>query len=143
MSEPLVVERRIAAPPATVYRHLTASELWSRWQGREATVEPSPGGLFGMVMPTGLTARGQFVELSPERRVTFTWGWVDSPGLPPGSTTVDIELIPDGDGTLVRLTHYDLPPDEIAIHTAGWHHYLPRLAVVAEGGDPGPDPGPS
>lgn len=142
MSDPLVVERRVAAPPTTVYRYLTESERWARWQGVGATIDPSPGGLFRMEMATGQTARGEFLALEPDRRVVFTWGWIDHPGVPPGSTTVEIELIPDGEGTLVRLTHRDLPPGEHQVHLAGWRHYLPRLVSVAEGGDPGPDPGP-
>jgi uncharacterized protein YndB with AHSA1/START domain len=95
-----------------------------------------------MSMSNGMLASGRFVELVPHRRVVFTWGWEGHPTLPPGSSRVEIDLIPDGIGTLVRLTHRDLPPDEIAKHRSGWDHYLPRLAVAAEGGDPGPDPGP-
>jgi hypothetical protein len=26
------------------------------------------------------------------------------------------------------------------VHRTGWEHYLPRLALVAEGTNPGPDP---
>jgi len=140
---PIIIQRHIAASPATVYAYLTESDKWARWQGVAATVEASPGGLFAMSMPNGSRARGQFVELVPHRRVVFTWGWIDHPGLPPGSSTVEIDLEPDGRGTLLRLTHHDLPADEIPIHTVGWDHYLPRLAIVAGGGDPGLDLGPA
>jgi uncharacterized protein YndB with AHSA1/START domain len=136
------VDRRVSAPPAAVYAFLTESDRWASWQGAEATIEPRPGGLFLMRMGTGETARGQFVELIPERRVVFTWGWVDAPGVPPGSTTVEIELLPDGDGTMVRLTHKELPADDAPTHETGWRHYLARLEQRAEGLDPGPDPGP-
>ena len=132
----------MAAPPAVVYAYLTDSERWSAWQGEEAVVEPRPGGLLRMRMAGGRTAGGRFVELVPERRVVFTWGWVDTPEIPVGSTTVEIELVPDGEGTLVRLTHRNLPPEQAALHRQGWEHYLGRLAMRAEGGDPGPDPGP-
>jgi uncharacterized protein YndB with AHSA1/START domain len=139
---PLVVERRVAAPPAAVYAYLTDSRRWAQWQGEQATIDARSGGLFRMRMADGKTARGQFVELVPNRKVAFTWGWIDHPGVPPGSTTVEIECVPDGDGTLIRLTHRDLPPEEIDLHRIGWHHYVPRLATLATGGDPGPDPGP-
>lgn len=138
----LELERRVAAPPATVYAYLTQGDLWARWQGVAASLDPRPGGLFRLEMPTGQTARGQFVELVQDQRVTFTWGWIDHPGLPPGSTTVTIELLPDGDGTVIRLTHADLPTPEVGLHRSGWEHYLPRLATVAAGGDAGPDVGP-
>ncbi len=142
MAEPIVVERRVAAPPARVYRFLTESNGWAAWQGVAATIESSSGGLFRMEMPNGMTARGEFVELVENELVVFTWGWIDYPGLPPGASTVRIELTADGNATLIRLTHTGLSAGEISIHTAGWNHYLPRLASAAEGRHPGPDPGP-
>lgn len=144
MDEPRVitVSRHVAAPPSAVYAYLTESDHWVRWQGQDAVLDPKPGGIFRIRMGTGDTARGQFVELVPDRRVVFSWGWVDRPGIPPGSTVVEIDLEPAGPGTLVRLTHRDLPAEEAGSHTAGWQHYLGRLTQVAEGRDPGPDTGP-
>jgi uncharacterized protein YndB with AHSA1/START domain len=137
------IERRIAAPRADVYRHLTDSVRWARWQGQSAEVEPLPGGRFRLEMANGATAEGRFIELVPDQRVTFSWGWRGSPTVPPGSSTVDIELVPDGEGTLVRLTHRGLPAEERTIHLMGWEMYLPRLGVAATGGDPGPEPVPA
>lgn len=142
MSRPVVVTQRIDAPPDVVYSYLTDSVKWARWQGKEATVDAIPGGLFVLKMPNGATARGQFVELVPDERVVFTWGWVDQPGLPPGSSTVEIEITAEDGGSLVTLTHRDLPDEETGLHEIGWKHYLPRLTATAEGREPGPDPGP-
>jgi len=61
-----------------------------------ATNDAQPGGLFRMLMGNRMCARGQFVELVPDVRVVFTWGWIDLPDLPPGSTIVEIDLEPDG-----------------------------------------------
>ncbi len=128
----IVVEQRIAAPPATVYKYLTESDRWVRWQGESASLEARPGGIFSIVMTNGMNARGQFVELIPDQRVVFTWGWVDRPGIPPGSTTVSIELTAEAGGTLLVLTHSELPPDEAAEHESGWRRHLPLLAGVTE-----------
>jgi uncharacterized protein YndB with AHSA1/START domain len=95
-----------------------------------------------MEMGTGQIARGQFVEIVPNRRVVFTWGWIDNSAIPPGSTVVEIDLVPDGEGTLIRLVHRDLSPSELDGHRTGWVHYLGRLTSCAEGNQPGPDPGP-
>jgi uncharacterized protein YndB with AHSA1/START domain len=74
-------------------------------------------------------------------RLVFAWGWEDSSELPPGSSTVEITLVPDGDGTLIRLRHTGLPSEESrALHAAGWSHYLQRLSMAATGHNPGPDP---
>ncbi len=60
----------------------------------------------------------------------------------PGSTVVEITLTADGDGTILRLTHRDLPRegDVRPRHAAGWIHHLGRLQIAAEAGDPGVDP---
>jgi hypothetical protein len=72
----------------------------------------------------------------------FTWGWIGYENLPPGSTTVEIDLRADGDATVLVLTHRSLPDEELPAQRVGWTHYLPRLAVAAAGDDPGEDRGP-
>lgn len=142
MTRPVIVSRHVSAPPSVVYEYLTESSKWARWQGSQATIEARPGGTFLMRMPDGSSARGEFVELVPEKRVVFTWGWIDHPGLPPGSSTVEIEIRPVEEGSMVTITHRGLPADEIQIHIIGWDHYLPRLAAAAEGAKVPPDRGP-
>jgi hypothetical protein len=51
-----------------------------------------------------------------------------------------VTLEPDGDGTLVRLRHLDLPEQSREIHGQGWDLFLGRLTIAATGGDPGPEP---
>jgi hypothetical protein len=70
----------------------------------------------------------------------FSWGAAGSDTLAPGSTTVEITLRPDGDGTLLELAHRDLPAEELDKHGDGWSHFLLRLAIAGTGHDPGPDP---
>jgi uncharacterized protein YndB with AHSA1/START domain len=134
------VERRIEAPPAAVYRYLTESELWSRWQGEAAELEPVAGGSFRVTMGEGQIVEGEFVAVEPDRRVVVTWGWRDHPRMPPGTSMVEFELVPDGTATIVRLTHRGIPVEDVPIHRAGWDVFVPRLAIVAEGGDPGASP---
>ncbi|MPZ70547.1 MAG: hypothetical protein GEU71_13620 [Actinobacteria bacterium] len=135
----LVVERRVAVPPERVFSYFTDSEKWTAWQGVEAELELQPGGIWRVNVTGDGFAAGRVVEIVENERVVFTWGWEGHPQLPPGASTVTIDLVPEGSGTLIRLTHYDLPPDEIDIHRMGWEHYTSRLAAVAEGRDPGPN----
>ena len=134
------VERRIAATPGAVFRYLTESALWSRWQGEAAELEPVPGGRFRVRMGEGQVVEGTFVSVEPERRVVVTWGWHEHPRMPPGTSTVEFELVADGDGTVVRVTHRGIPADDVPIHRAGWEVFLPRLEIAATGGDPGANP---
>jgi uncharacterized protein YndB with AHSA1/START domain len=61
--------------------------------------------------------------------------------VPSGSSVVEFELTPSGDGTTLRFRHRDLPSaDAAASHAHGWDHYLARLAIAARGDDPGEDP---
>jgi hypothetical protein len=53
---------------------------------------------------------------------------------------VEVSLTPDGEGTIVRLAHRRLPGGAAEQHRRGWGHYLARLAAVAAGDNPGPDP---
>ena len=138
-----VVEReiRIAARPDSVFSFFTDPAKMMRWKGLSAQLDPRPGGIYRVDVTGRNIARGQYVEVVPYRRVVFTWGWEEegSP-VPPGSSTVEVTLIPDGDGTIVRLRHSGLPVQERGSHAHGWEHYLGRLTITAAGGDPGPDP---
>jgi len=143
-AETTSIEREIAiaASPGTVWEFLVDPEKATRWMGQAAWFDPRPGGRYRVDVIPGNTASGEFVELDPPRRLVYTWGW--EPGgqsaVAPGSTTIEIELIPRGDGTTLRFIHRDLPSGEAPPHAHGWDHYLERLAVAARGDDPGPDP---
>lgn len=111
-----------------------------RWMGEHATVEPRPDGRFELTI-RGTPVRGQYVVVDPPHRVVFTWGYAGSARLGPGASTVEVRLVPAGNGTRVELEHRDLPPAEQRGHVVGWAHYLDRLTVAGAGRDAGPDPG--
>jgi uncharacterized protein YndB with AHSA1/START domain len=136
----VTTEIRIDARPEAVFPFLTEPDKIVRWKGVDARVEAAPGGVYRVQVTPRNLAVGEYVVVDPPRRVVFTWGWEGDDQLPPGSSTVEIELVPDGDGTIVRLTHSGLPDGAEVGQLEGWQHFLPRLASVAAGGDPGPDP---
>jgi uncharacterized protein YndB with AHSA1/START domain len=138
-----VYERTLAidASPETVWEFLVDPEKLMRWKGINADLETQPGGIFRCEVIPGHIARGEYVEIDKPNKLVFTWGWDGSEDVPPGSSTIEIELASDGDGTSLRFVHKDLPNAEaIASHAHGWDHYLPRLETAAGGGDPGEDP---
>jgi uncharacterized protein YndB with AHSA1/START domain len=143
-SQGLVVEREIHidASPDTVFEFFTDPVKMVRWKGESATLDPRPGGIYRVEMNEQAIAVGEYVELDPPNRIVFTWGWEGGyASTPPGSSTVEVTLTPDGDGTLVRLVHSRLStPESAEAHGHGWDQYMPRLAIAAAGGEPGPDP---
>jgi uncharacterized protein YndB with AHSA1/START domain len=148
MTEALMVRREthVAAPAATVFAFLTDPEKILSWMGAEATTEPHPGGLYlvkGIGGDPARAARGAFREVVPVHRLAYSFGWEGREEVPPGSSLIEIDLIEQDGGTLIRLTHSGLPnAAECAKHSRGWAHYLGRLAIAAAGGYPGVDRGP-
>lgn len=135
------VETRIAASPETVFDFFIDPDRMIQWMGRSAELDPRPGGGFRCEINDEAIASGSYVELDRPHRVVFTWGWNGEDSVtPPGSSTVEVLLAADGDGTHLRLIHRDLPSAESAEkHGHGWRHYLDRLVKSAVGEDPGPD----
>lgn len=143
--EGILVERLITidASPDTVWEFLVDPTLAVRWMGLAASFDPMPGGTYRVEVVPGQVARGEFVEIDQPRRLVLTWGWEPESRSPvtPGQSTVEFDLTPCPEGTLLRLTRRDLPnADARTAHAHGWSHYLGRLASVASGADPGIDP---
>jgi uncharacterized protein YndB with AHSA1/START domain len=129
----------VPAPPQEVFRWFVEPAL-VRWIGIDARLEPQPGGLFRFEIAEGEWCSGRYLEVVPGRRVVVTWrGQRRHPG-PPGSSTVSVDLLEHPEGTLVRLVHRDLAPEVRRLHAEGWSRFLPRLAAVVAGRDPGEDP---
>jgi len=137
-----VLERQIfiAARPETVFSFFIDPEKIVRWKGIRAELDPRPGGIYRVDINGRDVARGEYVEVSPYSRIVFTWGWEgEGSPLPPGSSTVEISLTPEAEGTRLRLRHIGLPAELKAAHAEGWDHFLPGLVLAAEGREGGQD----
>jgi uncharacterized protein YndB with AHSA1/START domain len=133
-----VVEQtlRIRGRPETVWRYWTDPGRMCEWWGAAAELDPRPGGVCVVEMGGGGVMRGEYVELVPYERIVFSFGWDPTEGAPaiaPGSTLVEVTLIPDGDDTVLALRHTGLPAAHRDEHHAGWGHFLPILAGAAGG----------
>ncbi|MGW6707990.1 SRPBCC family protein [Streptomyces sp. NPDC054956] len=137
----VTLERRIAARPETVFGFLTDREKWLSWMGADGTFAFEPGGAYRTRVTGENIASGRFLSVDPPERLVFTWGWEEAgASVAAGSTTVAVTLEPAAEGTVFHLVHSGLPTSEACeAHAEGWQHYVDRLAVRAEGGDPGPD----
>jgi uncharacterized protein YndB with AHSA1/START domain len=127
-------EIRIAAPPAVVFAFFIDPALIARWMGTNPTIDARAGGAIRIEFPrTDRTdvMRGVLLELDPPRRLVFSWGFDGNDTLPPGASTVEVTLVPDGTGTRLRLVHRDLPEPERTQHEGGWDYFLEHLATSA------------
>jgi uncharacterized protein YndB with AHSA1/START domain len=136
MSEESIPVQRtvfIEAGPEIVFGFLVDPALMAEWFGISPVLEAKPGGRFRVEVSRGNVAIGVFTEVTPYRRVAFTWGWESADSalsaLKPGTSHVEIELQPREGGTLLRLVHSGLPMDLERIHGERWALYLKRLAL--------------
>ena len=133
----IVATEHIKAPPEVVFPYFTDPALI-------VDVDRRPGRSRPAARRPLLTRHGpepcprRLLTVDPPYRVVFSWGIPGNESLPPGGSTVEVVLTPDGDDTMVVLTHRGLPPTHIGSHRSGWERQLGRLpAAVADppGGD--------
>lgn len=136
----VVQEIWIDASPKTVFSFFTDPNKMMRWMGKAVEIDPRPGGMMRVDIDGKHIERGQFIEVDPPERLVYTSGWENNDELPPGSTQVEVRLLPEQGGTRVHIRQTGLPSIWVEEHRQGWEHYLLRLQIVAAGGDPGPDP---
>ena len=137
----LVLTERIRATPDQVFDFLVEPEKLLRSMGTEAKIDPTPGGDFWLNVNGENIAVGKYVAVERPHRVVLTWGWQDSPHVPPGSTEVTFTLTADGDETVVELVHAGLPLGPEDEHKDGWTYFLDRMCR-AVAGEQLPAPGP-
>jgi uncharacterized protein YndB with AHSA1/START domain len=134
----MTFERRLAFPVDAVWAALTQPEQRARWFG-PTTIDAREGGTIEMtaegppVSPEQRHMTGRILVWDPPR--VFAHEWRQSII---GDTVVRYELEPDGDGTLLRLSHAQLAPRHAKGYIPGTHAYLDRLEAHLEG-SPIPD----
>lgn len=129
----------VGALPERVYDTLTTAAGWDAWFTRGAEVDARPGGRiefrwgnFGATRNTGEDG-GAVLEADAPRRFVFQWTPGDS------TTTVELDLEPLGQGTVVRVRergHSTSARDLEALVecAAGWGEALTLLKVYLEHG---------
>lgn len=132
----LTIKRRLKASPAKVFAAWIDPEKVKRWMGPgEVKVlavecEPHAGGRYRWLMraPSGEDhdVSGVYREFVPDRKLIFTWAWKSTPER---ESLVTVDLKPDGDGTLLTLTHEQFFDDEARDrHRHGWEGAMDKLA---------------
>ena len=129
-TQPLIVERMLNAPVSRVWQALTDNDKMKEWYFKLANFEVRVGFEFeftGGKDDKQYLHRCRVTAVEPEKKLSYTWQYDKYPG----NSEVSFELFPEGDKTLVRITHTGLesfPKDDpnfaITSFTQGWNHIL-------------------
>lgn len=139
-------ELRIEATPEVVYEVVSSPEHLREWWPDDAEIEPVSGATGSVTFgnpasPGAIVVPLTVVEADPPRRFAFRWAYDDGgPATGANSLLVSFDLVPAGDGTLLRFTETGFRERgwEAAVleetyrdHTRGWDDFLPRLGTYA------------
>lgn len=97
------VTTTIKATPDAVFDAWTTKAGAERWLATTAEIDARVGGTYEFRWPSPqgeLSARGDYVELVPGRKIVFTWeSWGPDGRIEDGDTTVEVDLDDLGDGS--------------------------------------------
>ena len=134
-------ERRYRQPVERVWRAVTEPEEMAEWFPAQVLGERAVGAPLTFdddaqraaaneagepTRAEGPMFTGTVVTYDPPQVFSFTWG----------DELLRIELMPDGDGTLLRFTQVLSHQSVAARNGAGWHMCLLELDRLVEGGAP-------
>jgi uncharacterized protein YndB with AHSA1/START domain len=135
----LHLTKLIRARRERVFEAWTNPELIKQWMGPgditvpAAQVELKVGGRYRMEMDNAgkqLAVYGEYVEIVPNRKLVFTWGW-EGPNR--CETLVTVRFEDKDGGTEVTLLHERFAnADDMGRHEHGWTGSLAKLATVVE-----------
>jgi uncharacterized protein YndB with AHSA1/START domain len=127
--EAIEMSEVIPAQPHEIYEAWLDGNEHAALTGSPATGDPTVGGRFtawdGYI-------EGRNLELLPPERIVQSWRTGD---FPPGSqdSRLVITLTPDPGGTLLELSHSDLPEGSSEEYAQGWrdYYFTPMRAYYA------------
>jgi uncharacterized protein YndB with AHSA1/START domain len=131
----LTLKRHLKARPAKVFAAWIDPEKVKGWMGPgevkvvHAESDPRTGGRFRWQMksPDGEEhdVSGVYREVIANEKLVFTWAWKSTPER---ESLVTVLLKPDGDGTLLTLTHEQFFDEEARDrHQHGWTGAMEKL----------------
>ncbi len=131
----ITFERSIRHPVHFVWEALTESEHLARWYMTKARLDARAGGSIDYWSgPAQFHVTGKILAWQPPRVFEHEWNVEPRKELPKGEKSiVRWDLTPDGDATLLRLTHRRLTRQTAIGFASGIHAFLDRLEDELDG----------
>jgi uncharacterized protein YndB with AHSA1/START domain len=131
----LTIKRRFSAPPAKVFAAWTDPEKVKHWMGPgevkvlKVESEPRKGGRYRWLMqaPSGEEhdVSGVYREFIPNEKLVFSWAWKTTPER---ESLVTVSIKPDGDGSIMTLTHEQFFDESARDHNnQGWTSAIEKM----------------
>ncbi len=129
------VKQAVLASPQDVFEAFIHSGSLNEWLCDVSQADARPGGRLYLWWNSGYYASGEFTALEPPRVLEFSWHGRNEPGL----TQVRVVIKPQGDGSLVSLTHSGMGEGKAWAKTSkefkrSWEQVLENLQSVVETG---------
>lgn len=138
-SHRLHITRRFDASPERVFDAFLDPAIARKWlftspdtdiAARRVEIDARVGGEWLMTNPCEgmvLEGIGRYLEIDRPRRLAFTF---NIPAFGPHVDRIIVDIVPDGAGCVLTLTHELLPPEFHDGTASGWGKMFDRLAVV-------------
>jgi uncharacterized protein YndB with AHSA1/START domain len=134
----LKLNRVIPASRERVFTAWTTPEAVKAWFGPgdcqvlEALIDLRVGGEFCFSLLTPglgeIRVRGEYREVTPPKKLTYTWRWEGHSELTAGTSLVSVQFLSVGAATEIQLTHQQFTTIESRErHGQGWKGALDNL----------------
>ena len=135
----LRITRRFDASPERLFDSWLDPAIARQWlfsspgadvAARRVEIDPRVGGkwlLTNQHEGVEILGLGEYLEIDRPRRLVFTFA---IPQFSPDFDRIVVEIVPEGSGSLLTLTHEKLPPEFHAATESGWLKMFDQLDGV-------------
>ena len=125
----LEFERRLSHPPEVVWEAITEPKELEEWYLTKASIDRRQGGRIEFWSgPTRVHVTGNILVWDPQHVFEHEWIVEPSDGFPRGeNATIRWEIRPDGEASVLKMTHRNLSRRTALNFSSGAHAFLDRL----------------